>query len=126
MLIIRIPGRINPDLSPNAHKHWRTKHRAQQAAHQLGYYYAQTNRDDHGVGHDFAYDVEIGLAKGEKRKDDDNAAAMTKHFRDGIAKGMGCRDDANWEMGTVTQVRDPEGYGYIEFRLRMLMEQEAA
>ena len=126
-LTIRIPGKVLTDLNPNSHKHWRRKHEAQQTAYRLGKYTASDR-----YGHTFppetavAYDVTIGLAKGEKAKDDDNAAAMTKHYRDGIAAGLGCKDDKGWRLGTVEQVRDPEGVGYIEFRLTRIIGEDVA
>jgi hypothetical protein len=126
-LTIRIPGKINPDLNPNSHRHWRVKHRAQQRAKADAYFATRADGPQCRLDAAFAYDVTIGLAKGEKRKDDDNAAAMTKHHRDGIAMAFGCQDDKRWRLGTVEQVRDPEGVGYIEFRLTEITgEQEAA
>lgn len=65
----------------------------------------------------FFYDVEIGLKKGEKRKDDDNIKANTqlKVMRDELAHILSLSEDRRWTMGTVTQVRDPEGIGYVRF-----------
>ena len=126
-ITIRIPGKIDPDLNPNSHRHWRIKHRAQQRARADAYFATRADgpnrRFDDAA---FAYDVTIGLAKGEKVKDDDNAAAMTKHYRDGIAMALGCQDDKGWRFQGAEQVRDPEGVGYIEFRLTEITEQEDA
>ena len=127
-LTIRIPGKIDPNLNPNSHKHWLTKHAAQTDAHMVAKY-AALDLNLYNVlprNTSFAYDVTIGLAKGEKVKDDDNAAAMTKHYRDGIAAGLGCADDKGWRFQGVEQVRDPEGVGFIEFRLTEIAEQEDA
>jgi hypothetical protein len=125
-LTIRIPGKIDPDLNPNSHKHWRVKHRAQQDAFYAAYYEV-SRRNLRDVFDDLVrYDVTIGLAKGERRKDDDNAIAMTKHYRDGMAHGLGMDSDAHMRFGTVEQVRDPEGVGYIEFRLTEISGEEAA
>lgn len=128
-LTIRIPGRLDPDLSPNARVHHMRRYRATKAAREAGYYAAvaeyQAGRDD-GTGVRFRYDVTIGLAKGEKRKDDDNAAAMLKSLRDGIADGLGLPSDRGLVAGTVEQVRDVEGIGFVEFILTDITSEAAA
>ena len=62
------------------------------------------------------YDVELGLARGEKTKDPDNLGASLKYHIDAIAYEC-LVDDRHWETGARTQVRDPEGVGYLTIRL---------
>lgn len=128
MLTIRIPGKIDPDLSPNSHKHWRTKHRAQQAAKAEAKAAAM---EIVGAGCEayantaFAWDATIWLARGEQRKDGVNIIAMLKHYEDGLVLGLGALDDRYWRVGTITQERDPNGIGGVEFRLTPIAASES-
>ena len=128
-LTIRIPGRIDPDLSPNARVHHMRRYRAVKEARRATYYAAVslfTRGEDDGGGVRFRYDVTVGLAKGEKTKDSDNIVSMLKAAIDGIADGLGMRNDRGLRLGTVEQVRDPEGIGFVEFVLTDITSEAAA
>src|SRR5699024_7489005 len=51
--------------------------------------------------------------KGRKRMDDDNIIAWSKPLRDGIAQAIGI-DDKHITTGTIDQLRDPDGLGFVE------------
>ena len=65
------------------------------------------------------YTVEVGLAKGQKTNDDDNAKAngTLKKIRDTFADILTAGSDKHWIMDDLTQVRDPAGAVYILFTL---------
>ena len=126
-LTITIPGKIDHSLSPNARVHWRTLAAAKGNAKDLAFAYAR--RDAFTVGQDdissATYHIELGKAKGEKQKDADNLVASCKAHLDGIAAALGV-DDRGWTLGTVTQVRDPDGIGYLSIRLEWEQAEGAA
>lgn len=117
-LQITIPGRLDARLSPNARLHWRTLDRAKKATKAIVSIYtrqALLGVDITGIER-ATYDVELGLARGEKTKDPDNLGASLKYHIDAIAYEC-LVDDRHWETGARTQVRDPEGVGYLTIRL---------
>lgn len=61
------------------------------------------------------YRVTIGLSKGAKRRDTDNAVIWTKALRDGIADVLCDGWDGNWDLIETTQVRDRDGSGFVRF-----------
>jgi len=122
-LTITIPGRLAPELSPNhrAHTHWpRTRAIADArsaAAWQTVAVIDPNSRQTARIPERLTYDIEYGKPKGGKQRDDDNLIACTKPHRDGICSALGMTDDRGWTLGTVIQVRDPEGVGYLTIRL---------
>ena len=58
-------------------------------------------------------DYVIARAKGRQAFDDDNAKAGLKFVQDSIAQHIGV-NDRHITVGTVEQIRDPEGIGWIE------------
>ena len=128
-LIVTIPGKIERRLSPNAsrHMHWATKKKARDDAQEAAALYARQSAYEHDVTGISAatYHIELGKAKGEKQKDADNLVASCKAYLDGIAAALGV-DDRGWTLGTVTQVRDSEGTGYLSIRLEWEQAEGAA
>ena len=125
-LTITIPGKIDRRLSPNARVHWRTLAAAKGNAKDTAYMIARF--DSANVQGDISaatYHIELGKAKGEKQKDADNLVASCKAHLDGIAAALGV-DDRGWTLGTVTQVRDPDGTGYLSIRLEWEQAEGAA
>lgn len=118
---ITIPVPLDRTLSPNArHGHWSVRKRAVEQARTATDYAMRAALDINDPGACFqqarwplTLDWEIGLAKGQRRMDDDNAAAATKAYRDQIAQCLGM-DDKFMVTGSVTQVRDPEKRGYVK------------
>jgi hypothetical protein len=117
-LTIVIPGKLDHTLSPNARPYWRTLAEAKQTAKNLAAFHAiQAKQGADLTGIDRAtYSIELGIMKRGRALDEDNLVASCKAHLDGIAKALGV-DDRGWTLGTVTQVRDPEGIGYLAIRL---------
>lgn len=117
---ITIPVPLDRDLSPNArHGHWAIRNRAVVQARSATDYAMRADIDLNDPQACFqrarwplTLDWEIGLAKRQRRLDDDNAIAACKPHRDQIAACLGI-DDRNFVTGNVEQVRDPDGWGYI-------------
>lgn len=117
-LTVTIPGKIDPALSPNARVHWRKLADAKQTAKNLAAFYlfaAKKRSDTSGVDH-ATYHIERGIPKGGRELDADNLTACCKAYLDGVAQALGV-DDRHWQIGTVSQVRDPDGIGYLEITL---------
>ena len=125
-LTIRIPGRIDPDLSPNARIHYMARSRAVNAARRAAYFCTLDCAIQADDGVSIRYDVKIGMPRNGKKRDDDNAVAMLKAYVDGIADGLHLPDDHGMRIGRVEQIPDPEGVGYLEFRLTEIDDQEDA
>ncbi len=119
-LTITIPGQLDKRLSPNASRtmHWGGKTRARdEAKHDAALYTRQAAFGVDITGIERAtYHIELGKAKGEKQKDADNLTASCKAHLDAIAETLGV-DDRGWTLGAVTQVRDPDGIGYVAITL---------
>lgn len=123
-LIITVPGKLPRALSPNGREHWTTKKRVRD----------QVQRDTAlafaAVAVDQAQTVRLLMAAetivvnwtiGRSRRqrtalDDDNVIASTKYYRDTIARAIGV-DDRVFRTGTVVQIEDPEGIGFVQAEL---------
>jgi hypothetical protein len=117
-LTVVIPGKIDRRLSPNARVHWRTLAKVKKETKEIASLYARQavqGIDPTGAEH-ATYSIELGLAKGEQHKDRDNIPTMAKYQADCVAAELGV-DDRGWSLGTVTQVRDPEGVGFLRITL---------
>ncbi len=122
-LIVTIPLTVTLDLSPNGRVHWRTKHQATQAARAFTVYAlvdaikAQAPTTCFDVASwPLTLNYTIGLGKGRRTLDDDNAIACMKPVRDAIADTVGI-DDKHFRTGTVTQIRDPEQRGFVRVEI---------
>lgn len=119
---VRIPFQPGRCLSPNARCGWKGRMRDTREARNAAYYAtvgvfwaptALTMRLGDGR---LRVDWTIAWGKGRRRMDDDNAAACTKPYRDGIADALGV-DDKRFATGSLTQMRDGSGAGYVEATL---------
>ena len=117
---ITIPVPLDRDLSPNArHAHWSSRRRAVEQARMATAMAVRTTLDVNDPEACFqrarwplTLHWLIGLAKRQRRMDDDNALAACKAHRDQISDELGI-DDRNFVTGSLTQVRDPEGQGFV-------------
>jgi hypothetical protein len=111
-------------LSPNAprNQHWGHKATARQRAAEE----ALAAISDAGLlgvtlPTPIHYHVTVGLEKGQKTPDDDNAKAngALKKIRDTFARHLTGDEDKDWHMDSLSMERDPEGRGYIIFTLEV-------
>lgn len=90
-------------LSPNARGHWRVKAKATKSARQLARLLAGKDINSYDWWTDPAKIRSYSLAffwPDARRRDDDNAAASCKAYRDGIADALGI-DDHKLIMATT-------------------------
>lgn len=118
-LTVTIPAVIERAMTLNGRGHWRRRYAAERAAkHATAMAMSQAiDLEDPRACFQRArwpltLDWEIGLAKGRRRMDMDNAIGGLKSVQDQIARCLGM-DDRFMVTGTVTQVRDPEGLGFV-------------
>lgn len=111
-------------LSPNAPRklHWGHKRDARQRAASE----ALAAINEAGLmGQSFPtpihYHVTVGLERGQKTPDDDNAKSngALKKIRDVFAKHLTDDEDKDWHMDSLSIERDPTGQGYIIFTLEV-------
>jgi hypothetical protein len=125
-LEILIPTTLPRALSPNAsrHLHWGNKRDARDLVKRL----AETALIDMArslpplpLPTPIHYHVTVGLEKGQKTPDDDNAKAngALKKIRDTLATILTEGEDKDWFMDDLSMVRDPAGKGYILFTLEV-------
>lgn len=89
-IVLPIPA---PILSPNGRGHWTRKHKATKAARQLARLTTQSALQGDTPPRVSRY--RLRYCHGVRRlRDDDNAIAMTKAYRDGIADALGIDDNA--------------------------------
>lgn len=113
--MVTIPISLDARVTPNSRAHWRTKHKIQREMLNATYSSMQaTGPHDalHNAPLPLTLHYVIGLAKHRKAMDDDNAKAGLKYIQDGIARYLGI-DDKHITVGTVDQVRDPDGRGFV-------------
>lgn len=114
---IRIPAVIDRRITPNGRAHWRTKHNLQKELKQTTMWAMKGHHLDVLPETPWQLNYVIGLAKGRRRLDDDNAKAALKYVQDGIAAEAGI-DDKHIIVGTVEFVRDPQGVGFIDATIK--------
>lgn len=114
---IRIPAVLDIGLSPNGRVHWRKKHRLAKELKQTAMWAMKLHYLDVLPETPWQLNYTVALARGRKRWDDDNMIAALKPARDGIAAEAGI-DDRHMVTGTLTQIRDPQGIGWIEVQIR--------
>ena len=125
VLTIIIPGTPCRELSPNGRVHHMTRYRAAEAAKTAAYYAA---REAVGVEHlcdpvvclqtggRIRVDWMVAWERRRQRMDADNLIASLKNTLDGICTILGL-DDRRCDVGTVEQVRDRDGGGWIRVTL---------
>jgi len=118
-LTVTIPLSVSADLSPNARVLWPVRYRATETAKTATHYAMREAIDlDDPVAcfqrapWPLTLNYTIGLGKGRRRMDDDNAIACMKPIRDQVAICLGM-DDRHFLTGTIDQVRDPEKRGFV-------------
>ena len=122
IVTVVIPGTPPAECSPNSHKHWRVKHRANAAmretAGKAGIVARMEAIGNCGGGPVFDGPVVvrtvIAWEKGRKRCDNDNAGAMCKGLYDGALQDAGIvANDKHCTFLPVEQIRDKAGVGYV-------------
>src|SRR5687768_1885438 len=117
-LVVTIPVQIDRRATPNGRAHWSVVSRIKTDL-QMATLGAMVNAA--GPDASTRYPPEswpltlhylIAHGKGRKRLDDTNAIAAMKSIEDQIARSLGV-DDRNFRFGSMTQIRDPEGKGYV-------------
>lgn len=125
-ILIRCP--LFRELSPNASRkmHWGTKARARTAA-TVATEIALLQMNAKPIPTPVHYHVTVGLMKGQKHGDDDNAKSngTLKKVRDTLANTLTGGNDKDWHMDGLTQVRDISGDGYLLFTLEVPDESAA-
>jgi hypothetical protein len=119
-LTITVPIQIDRGLTPNGRVHWRTKSRLVREARETArlatlevvspnapYECFQTSQWP------LTLHYVIGLGKRRRPMDETNAIAAMKAIEDGIADILAV-NDKHFVVGSMTQVRDPEGKGYVK------------
>ncbi len=115
-LTVRIPSSIDPALTGNGTRSWAKHHRLfQDLKFTTGW--ALKASIPHASYPDDALplrlDYVVARAKGRRELDDDNIKIGLKACQDAIALHLGI-NDRHMVIGTVEQIRDPEGIGWIE------------
>lgn len=116
VLTIRIPMCPDAELSPNRRCHWRRKAAATKALRQAAYYIGVSSmwsQEWETATGPVTARATIGWAKGRKRMDPTNLADMLKPVWDGFQDAGIYVNDKQVTVESVTQERDPEGWGFI-------------
>ncbi len=125
MTTIRIPGTIDPALTGNSRAHPLTKYKRGQDLESDAYYAGRNaNLEMMDPALPVTLNYVVARVKGARVLDDDNLIHGLKKCRDGIALALGI-DDKHIVTGTLTQIRDPAGVGFIEVSI-IPTEKEAA
>ncbi len=124
-LTVRIPAQIHYQITPNASRRYpaAAKYRLQQELKDT------TIRACQGEGWHLGHDLtpplalDYTVARGKRRQplDAGNCIASMKYVEDGIAHVLAI-DDRHFRVGNMTQIRDPEGIGWIEVTIREVKE----
>lgn len=115
IVTFRIPIDIPRLANPNVRAHWRAKHRANQemknttimAIRASGLLAIEQPTPP------ITLNYTVARAKGRQKLDDDNIKSSLKYLQDGIADEI-VIDDRHITVGSVEQIRDPDGVGYID------------
>lgn len=127
-LVVELPGSLPRALSPNGRAGWAERHRHAQQWRRAAVLttISELNRLPDGPALRLALReattievaIVVGLRKGGKMADSDNALAQCKSLLDGIAEGVGC-DDAAFRFAPVEQRRAGGSEGYVRVRLQV-------
>jgi hypothetical protein len=116
-LIVTIPATPPRSLSPNGRVHWRRKH-ADGKELQSAARWATVNAIHTAplgprlITGPVTLHWLVAWERGRKKMDQDNLIAALKAAQDGIAGALGI-DDKVMVVGSVTQERDTDGFGFI-------------
>ncbi len=111
-ITIRIPASIDPALTGNGRAHRMKKHRLFQELKATTMLMVRTTGPDVYPFLPWVLDFTVARPKGKQALDDDNIKIGMKGIVDGIAEEIGI-DDRFITIGTVEQIRDIDGGGWI-------------
>jgi hypothetical protein len=116
---VRIPRMPPRELSPNTPIHHMAKSRVIKSVRHETYWEAREQAPylSGKLTGPVHYTAIIGLVKGAKRMDQDNAKAMLKAFQDGLADHFSNGNDKHWVCDGVTFARDKTGPGWVTFMI---------
>ena len=114
---VTIPAAIDRRLGLNGRLHWSKKAKLVKELKETAFTAMLATPRHTLPPTPWLIDYEIGLKRGQKRMDDDNAVGALKALRDGIAEYAGI-DDKNIRSGELTWARDPRGGGYVTVTIR--------
>ena len=112
-LTIRIPASIDPALTGNSRAHPMKKHRLFQELKATTMLMVRTTGPDVYPFLPWVLTYTVARPKGKQALDDDNIKIGLKGIQDGIAEELGI-DDRFITIGTVTQIKDKAGVGFID------------
>jgi len=128
-LVVTIPLQVDRGLTPNGRVHWRTRSRLVREARQTACMAMLEVVDPNDPYECFqtsqwplTLHYVIGLGKGRKRLDDTNAIAAMKSIEDGLADILAI-DDRHFRVGSMNQIRDPEGKGFVKVAIEPASEE---
>jgi len=124
--MVEIPICIDARITPNSRAHWRTRAKIQREMKNATYAAMMAAGPHAGLRNGplpLTISYIIGLAPRRRVMDDLNAIASMKYIEDGIAAYLGI-DDRNFKFGTLEQVRDTQGHGFV--RVLISNEEEPA
>ncbi len=122
-LTVRIPASIDAALTGNSRAKWPQKHRLAQELKgtTIWAFRGAINLNDPApfshASWPLRFDWTVARGKGKRALDDDNIKSGLKGAIDGIATALEI-DDKHFVIGNVVQIRDVEGIGFIEVRIR--------
>ena len=129
-LTVTVPIQIDRGLTPNGRVHWRTRSKLVQEARntaRLATLEVVNPNDPYECFQTSHWPLTlhyvIGLGKGRRKLDDTNAVAAMKSIEDGIADVLGM-DDRHFRLGSMHQVRDPEGKGFVKVAIEAAADTE--
>lgn len=94
------------NLSPNSRVHWRAKHRQSALARNVGYWVTRDTMQGLGTVPEYAGYTLAFFYPMKRNRDDDNASAMCKAYRDGIAQALGVDDATLVQAAAPTMAVD--------------------
>jgi Holliday junction resolvase RusA-like endonuclease len=116
VLTIRLPLCPDVELSPNHRGHWRRKAASVKRMRQIAYYMgvqSMWSQDWSTATGPVTVRATIGWAKGRKRMDPTNVEITLKPVFDGFEDAGIYVNDKQVTVESVSQERDPAGFGYI-------------
>ncbi len=122
-ITIHIPAVIDPALTGNGRAHPMKKHRLFQELKATTMLIVRTTGPDWYPFPPWVLDYTVARPKGKQALDDDNIKIGLKGIQDGIAEEIGI-DDRYIMIGTVTQIRDVDGIGFIDVTITPLVANE--
>lgn len=124
-LTVRIPAQIHSQITPNASRRYPAAAKSRLRQELKDTTIRACQGEGWHLGHDLtpplALDYTVARGKGRQPLDAGNCIASMKYVEDGIAHVLGI-DDRHFRVGGMTQIRDPEGIGWIDVTIREVEE----